>query len=191
MQVGHVHAGNEQQEADCGQQQMQARAHVAAGHGDIHVIQQDRAQLALRIVLRALRSELDVELIQLLFGGVLRHAGREAHDDREAAGVLRIHAQRQPEGLVGPPAEARRHHADDGPGHVIKRDAAVDHVEIAAEEALPESVTQHHHWRRFPTRSDIVGLDGPPDERLHFEEVESSTGKEDAVEVLWIDTARQ
>jgi hypothetical protein len=41
----------------------------------------------------------------------------------------------------------------------------------------------------LPAGADVEGLDGAPNERLYVEEVESSAGQEDAVEVLRIDAA--
>ena len=191
LQIGHVDAGDEQQKPDGREQQMQAVGHLAAGRSDVHIVEQHRAQLAFRIVVRAFRGQLDVELVQLLLCGVLRDAGREPHDDRDAAGVLQIGAERQPERLVCKPAETRRHDADDGARHIVQRDGVADRVRIAREEALPEPIAEHNHGRRLAARADIEWLDCTPDKRLHFEEVESAAREVHTVEALRVDAARQ
>ena len=114
LQVGDVGARDEEQERHRAEQQLQAGPHLSARDRDVQIVPQRGGEALRRKGRRLLLREALVQRAELLLGDGLRHAGRQPHDRIEERQVRARRRQRQPEPFAAIPAEARRHHADDG-----------------------------------------------------------------------------
>ena len=125
-----------------------------------------------------------VQGLQLLLGGALGYAGPESHDGGNIQIAVQIHGHGQPAAFVGIPAEARRHHADNGARLIVESQLLAYGVGAAIEEALPGFVAQNDHRFRHSAGRNIGRLNGAADHRRDAQKLKSIGGDEDGREPL-------
>ena len=146
QQVGHVRAGDQDQDAD-GRHQRQEGGAAVADHLLVqgHDLRGLVGALPWILLPQALGDRLHLGL-----GLLLRHArlqsGDHAKEMTAAAGVGRIDRDRRPElHLPRREIETWRHHSDDRRRSAVQRDRLAEDVRVGGEPALPHAVAQHDH----------------------------------------------
>ena len=140
LEIRDIGAGDQQENTHRPKQQLQTPLHFVTRDGDIEVVGQRGSETFFRKPGRILLRQLQVEAVQLLLGHRRRHAGLQARDREDASLLPGIRAQRQPQPATRPPAETRRHHADDSIGLIIQPKRLADGVRVPAEKSLPQLI---------------------------------------------------
>ena len=192
QQVGHVGAGDQQDQADGAEQQDQRRASVL----DDVVLQRDDPNPHLRGgVLGELLAELRRDSIHLRLGLGQRHVAPDPAEHGEEGevprrGLLVVELDRREELRVGHEEplggqvqpEARWQDPDHLVGDAVYLDRASHQAGVAAVAAEPEPVAEHHHVR--PAGHLFIGCEGAPQHRLHAEQREEVGGDRGEVHPL-------
>jgi hypothetical protein len=190
LQVGHIRAGDQQEKADRAKQRLQARAHRAARHGHVQIVIQPRDKSVLRETSRALLCLLLHETEQLLGGHFLGDPRLETNDLADATLQIR-RGHGQPEAIVGVPAEARRHDADDHVRLVIEHDGSAQGRWVAVEETLPKLEGKHRHRFGLTARLDVGWHQTASENRGHSKELKGRAGHPGSGDDLRVYSARQ
>ena len=170
QQIRDVRAGDQQQQADRAEQ----HPDVAGDPARERLLEGQQADAPLirelgRLPLLQVRDDRR----QIRFGLRIGHARLQPSEQVDVAHAFDDPAALERDRHVdvrAAPHEALRHDADHGAHGVVQPKLAAEHVRVAAELALPESIAQHHDRLRAGAR--IVGRRRPPDERRHAHHVE-------------------
>ena len=100
-----------------------------------------------------------MKCVQLRFGCGRRHLRFQARNGKDILRIAGIDPQRQPNAVIGPPPETRRHNTDDGMGLIIQAQALAYDVSVASEKALPSFETQDCDRLRLAAGLKIRRLD--------------------------------
>ncbi len=155
LQVGHVGAGDQQQERDTAEEQLQAGPHLAARDRHVQIVPQRRRESLLGERRRLLLREPLVEGAELLLGRLLRDAGRQPDDRIRPREIRARQRERKPESVVPVPAEPRRHHADDRVGPIVEPERLPERVGAALEQPQPQLVAQDDDRLGVAVRPDV------------------------------------
>ena len=195
-EVGHVGAGDEEDERDRAEEDEEERPHVS----DHRVGERHQARAGALVGVGIGEGETARDAVEVGLRLRDRHAGSQPPDavDAEAgAAVLQERVLPLPDRHVDVAAlevphdevEARRQDADDGEVLAVEEEAAADDVGIAAELALPEAGADQDHRRR--ARPVLVGGEVAPEHRLDAEHAEEVRRDELALEALRLADAGQ
>ncbi len=184
LQVGDVGARDQEKERDPAQQQLQARAHLAAGDRHVEIVPEAGGKALRGERGGLLRGEARVQRAQLLLGDGARHAGGEADDRIDPLHVGTRGRKREPESLAAVPAETRRHDADDRVLPAVQLKRPPDRGWIALEQPEPQAMAQHHDRFGLTIGPDVRGLNGPAGDRGNPEKVEGVAREQNAAEAL-------
>ncbi len=189
-QVREVGAGDQQQQRHGRRQHPQRPAEAA---GELLAVGSDQHAFLPRVAARELLLEPPADAVELGRHLLAARARAGARDHADEVGGLAVVAPRvlvrgerdRKVDVADGEQELRGHHADHGEGLAVQRERAADHLGVAAEAALPESVRQHHDL--LVARDVVRGTEGAPERRRdpqHVEEVGGDAQPRDPLRVL-------
>ncbi len=120
----------------------------------------------------------------MLLGSAFGNAGPESHDGGNVQIAVQIHRHGQPAAFVGVPAEARRHHSDNGARLIVENQLLAYGVGAAIEEALPGFVAENDHRLRHSAGRNVGRLNGAADHRGDAQKLKCIGGNEDGLKPL-------
>ena len=181
QKISHVGAGDEKHEADRAKQHQQRLTHVA----NDTVAERFNGETLLRIGDRVGAEVLAGSELHLRVGLGQRYARFEQSRGLEVValiGAVGFELEGQPDVGFWIGEEVLSQDADDGVGLVAQGKRAADDVGIAAEFALPESVTQHHGFA--PVGGVFLRGEGAAQNDRCAEEAEVTLSDMDSVDLL-------
>ena len=182
-EVGHVHAGNDQQQTDGTKEDPERASQFVAG---------DPCAARLHDVGQALVGgiaclELGPDAAKIVPRGLDRHAVLQPADpDVLPAATVRIRPPEEGHENVGgiEPGTARRQHANDFVRPAIEGYGPADKARIGAEPACPEAVRQERARRRS-ARIILAGREEPAGDGLRAQAAKETDADRGARNTLW------
>ena len=191
QQVGHVDAGDEEDERHRSEEKQQGFPRAA---GD-RFLQGHEHDAPARVLLRIGGGQPRGDRGEIRLRRGERHARLSPGDDGEPVGAsvlerLRVQDERHPDvGLARGVAEVARHDAADGPALPVERDRAADDAGVPAETPLPELPGKNHAGLAAGVL--VRGVEHAPEKRRDPEDREESGGDGIAAQVQGLALGRQ